>query len=175
MTALDSPIPRFHLAIGVDDLAAARRFYGEVLGLAQGRSAETWVDWNLRGHQVVTHLAPPRPGLARQGEAGGVRPGEADETRPGQAGQVRRGQAGEVRNPVDGHDVPVPHFGLILTIPAFHEMADRLRGAGTRFEIEPYVRFEGETGEQWTMFCYDPAGNALEFKAFADDAQVFAV
>jgi uncharacterized protein len=145
MTVLDSPIPRFHLAIPVDDLAAARRFYGEVLGLAQGRSAPTWVDWNLNGHQVVTHLAPTRS------------------------------RSRETRNPVDGHDVPVPHFGLILPVPAFRELAERLRQAGVRFEIEPYVRFEGETGEQWTMFCYDPAGNALEFKAFADDDQVFAV
>jgi uncharacterized protein len=143
MTFLDSPLPRFHLAIPVDDLDAARRFYGEVLGLAQGRSARTWVDWNLRGHQVVTHLAPSR--------------------------------SREIRNPVDGHDVPVPHFGLILPVPAFRELAERLRQAGVRFEIEPYVRFEGEAGEQWTMFCYDPAGNALEFKAFADDDQVFAV
>lgn len=142
MTVLDSPIPRFHLAIPVDDLAAARRFYGEVLGLAQGRSADTWVDWNLQGHQVVTHLSSERS---------------------------RR-----IHNPVDGHAVPVPHFGLILTIPAFHELAGRLRDAGVPFEIEPYVRFVGEAGEQWTMFCYDPAGNALEFKAFADDSQVFA-
>jgi extradiol dioxygenase family protein len=142
MTVLDSPIPRFHLAIPVNDLAAARRFYGEVLGLEQGRSAETWVDWNLQGHQFVTHLAP------------------------------RGTQA--VHNPVDGHDVPVPHFGLILTIPEFQKLADRLRAANTEFVIEPYVRFEGEVGEQWTMFLLDPAGNALEFKAFADDSQVFA-
>jgi extradiol dioxygenase family protein len=139
----DLPIPRFHLAMPVDDLAVARRFYGEVLGLAQGRSADTWVDWNLYGHQFVTHLAPARPE--------------------------------RIHNPVDGHDVPVPHFGLILTVPDFHELADRLRAAGTEFVIEPYVRFEGQTGEQWTMFLFDPAGNALEFKAFADDDQVFAV
>jgi extradiol dioxygenase family protein len=143
MTVLDSPIPRFHLAVPVDDLAAARRFYGEVLGLAQGRSADTWVDWNLDGHQFVTHLAPAR--------------------------------ARRIHNPVDGHDVPVPHFGLILTVPAFHRLADRLRAAGTKFVIEPYVRFAGQAGEQWTMFLLDPAGNALEFKAFADDSQVFAV
>jgi uncharacterized protein len=136
-------IPRFHLAMPVDDLAAARHFYGDVLGLAQGRSSDTWVDWNLHGHQFVTHLAPER--------------------------QKR------VHNPVDGHDVPVPHFGLVLTIPAFQELAERLRAAGTDFVIEPYVRFKGETGEQWTMFLLDPAGNALEFKAFADDGQVFAV
>ncbi|MEE2037488.1 VOC family protein [Nocardiopsis sp. CT-R113] len=143
MTVLDSPIPRFHLAVPVDDLAAARRFYGKVLGLAQGRSSDSWVDWNLHGHQFVTHLAPSR--------------------------------SERVHNPVDGHDVPVPHFGLILPVPAFHELAGRLREAGTEFVIEPYVRFEGQPGEQWTMFLLDPAGNALEFKAFADDSQVFAV
>ena len=143
MSVLDSPIPRFHLAIPVDDLAAARRFYGEVLGLAQGRSADSWVDWDLQGHQVVTHLAPERS---------------------------RR-----IHNPVDGHDVPVPHFGLILSVTAFQALAGRLRDADIEFVIEPYVRFAGETGEQWTMFLFDPAGNALEFKAFADDSQVFAV
>jgi extradiol dioxygenase family protein len=142
MTVLESPIPRFHLAIPVDDLAAATQFYGTVLGLEQGRSAETWVDWNLTGHQLVTHLAPARG-------------------RP-------------IHNPVDGHDVPVPHFGLILSVPGFQALAGRLRGAGVDFVIEPHVRFEGETGEQWTMFLLDPAGNALEFKAFADDSQVFA-
>lgn len=142
MSILNSPIPRFHLAMPVDDLVAARTFYGEVLGLDQGRSADTWVDWNLHGHQVVTHLASSR-------------------TQP-------------IHNPVDGHDVPVPHFGLILTIPEFQKLADRLRDANVEFVIEPYVRFEGETGEQWTMFLLDPAGNALEFKAFADDSQVFA-
>ena len=142
MTMLDSPIPRFHLAMPVDDLAAAREFYGQVLGLEQGRSAETWIDWNLQGHQVVTHLAPDR--------------------------------AQAIHNPVDGHDVPVPHFGLILTVAEFHTLAGRLRAAGVDFVIEAYVRFEGETGEQWTMFLLDPSGNALEFKAFADDSQVFA-
>jgi uncharacterized protein len=142
MTVLESPIPRFHLAIPVDDLRAAERFYGTVLGLERGRSADTWVDWNLSGHQLVTHVAPDR--------------------------------AAAIHNPVDGHDVPVPHFGLILTVPGFQALADRLRAAGVEFIIEPYVRFEGETGEQWTMFLLDPAGNALEFKAFADDSQVFA-
>jgi extradiol dioxygenase family protein len=142
MTDPRPSIPRFHLAVPVDDLAAARRFYGEVLGLRQGRSSDTWVDWDLRGHQFVTHLAPAR----------------AD----------RRHS-----NAVDGHDVPVPHFGLILAVPEFHKLADRLRAAGTDFVIEPYVRFEGQPGEQWTMFLHDPAGNALEFKAFADDTQIF--
>jgi extradiol dioxygenase family protein len=141
MTVLDSPIPRFHLAMPVDDLDAARHFYGDVLGLEQGRSSETWIDWNLRGHQFVTHVAPERPQ--------------------------------RIQNPVDGHDVPVPHFGLILTVDEFQTFAERLKAAGTEFVIEPYVRFQGQTGEQWTMFFLDPAGNALEFKAFADDSQVF--
>lgn len=135
-------MPRFHLAIPVDDLAAARNFYGQVLGLEQGRSSDTWADWNLHGHQLVTHVAPDR--------------------------------TTSIHNPVDGHDVPVPHFGLILTIAEFHRLADRLRDADVEFVIEPYVRFKGDTGEQWTMFLRDPAGNALEFKAFADDSQVFA-
>ncbi|GHJ37045.1 VOC family protein [Streptomyces sp. TS71-3] len=142
MTVPDAPIPRFHLAMPVDDLAAARHFYGAVLGLEQGRSSDTWVDWNLHGHQFVTHLAP----------AGGER----------------------ARNRVDGHDVPVPHFGLVLAIPEFHALAERLRAAGTSFVIEPYLRFAGQPGEQWTMFLHDPAGNALEFKAFADESQIFA-
>jgi extradiol dioxygenase family protein len=77
-------------------------------------------------------------------------------------------------NPVDGHDVPVPHFGLILSPEEFHTLADRLRAAGTEFVIEPYLRFAGEPGEQWTMFLRDPAGNALEFKAFRDESQLFA-
>ncbi|GAA3019602.1 VOC family protein [Actinokineospora globicatena] len=135
--------PAFHLAIPVDDLTAARRFYGEVLGCPQGRDSDTWVDWDLAGHQVVTHLAPGRRGDA-------------------------------ATNPVDGQGVPVPHFGLVLPVPDFHALADRLRAAGTEFVIEPYVRFEGQPGEQWTMFLRDPAGNALEFKAMADPSRLFA-
>jgi uncharacterized protein len=137
--------PGFHLAIPVDDLSAARRFYGEVLGLSTGRSAEHWQDWNFYGHQLVTHVVP------------------------GDGGHER------AHNPVDGHDVPVPHFGLILSIADFHALAQRLRAAGTQFVIEPYVRFKGEPGEQWTMFLTDPAGNALEFKAFQDESQIFAM
>ena len=135
--------PAFHLAIPVGDLAAADAFYGGVLGLPKGRSSDTWIDWNLAGHQLVTHFV---------------------------AGE----RAARASNPVDGHDVPVPHFGLVLPVRDFHRLAERLRAAGTAFAIEPYVRFEGEVGEQWTMFCYDPAGNPLEFKAFADEGQLFA-
>jgi extradiol dioxygenase family protein len=141
--------PPFHLAIPVDDIEAAREFYGTLLGFGRGRSAERWTDWNVAGHQVVTHQV-----------------GEPSDT-------PRAGVAGS--NPVDGHDVPVPHFGLVLSVPEFRALAERLTAAGTDFVIEPYVRFEGEPGEQWTMFFLDPAGNALEFKAFADLGQLFAV
>nr|WP_221381531.1 VOC family protein [Actinoplanes polyasparticus] len=135
--------PAVHLAVPVDDLPAARAFYGGVLGLAEGRSSDHWVDWSLHGHQLVTHVIP-----------GTVRP------------------AGE--SEVDSHEVPIPHFGLLLSTPEFHALADRLRAAGTAFLIEPYLRFPGAPGEQWTMFFRDPAGNALEFKAFRDESQVFA-
>ncbi|MFD9892617.1 VOC family protein [Amycolatopsis sp. NPDC059027] len=135
--------PAFHLAIPVDDLGRAREFYGGVLGLTEGRSADQWVDWDFHGHQVVTHVVP-----GARAEAG--------------------------RNPVDGHEVPVPHFGLVLDVDAFHVLAGRLKDADTRFVIEPYRRFAREPGEQWTMFLHDPAGNALEFKAFRDESQLFA-
>jgi extradiol dioxygenase family protein len=136
-------VPRFHLAVPVDDLAAARRFYGEVLGLGRGRSSDTWIDWDLYGHQFVTHLAG-RPSVPH------------------------------AHGSVDGHAVPVPHFGVVLGVPAFQELAERLRAADTEFVLEPQLRFPGLPGEQWTMFLRDPAGNALEFKAFADESQIFA-
>jgi len=133
----------FHLAIPVDDIDAARHFYGEVLGFPRGRSAEVWTDWDVHGHQVVTHE------VARH---------------PGPAGTSR----------VDGHAVPVPHFGVVLPVDEFQALAARVREAGIEFVIEPYVRFAGEPGEQHTMFFRDPAGNALEFKAFADPTRLFA-
>mgnify|MGYP001820574719 CR=1 FL=1 len=136
--------PRFHLAFPVHDLAEARRFYGGVLGCPEGRSSDEWVDFDLYGHQIVAHLAPDADAQALSSNA------------------------------VDGHDVPVPHFGLLLAPTEWRSLADRLRDAGIEFQIEPYTRFEGEVGEQSTMFFYDPSGNALEFKAFADDTQVFA-
>jgi uncharacterized protein len=135
--------PPFHLAFPVDDLAAARRFYGELLGCPEGRSAGHWVDFDLRGHQLVAHLAP---------------------------GAVRR----RATNPVDGKDVPVPHFGIVMTMGEWQALAERLSAAGVAFVIPPTVRFAGEPGEQATMFLLDPAGNALEFKAMADPAKLFA-
>jgi extradiol dioxygenase family protein len=137
------PLPPFHLAFPVDDLAAARRFYGELLGCPEGRSAEHWVDFDLHGHQIVAHLAPE---------------------------QVR----GRSTNQVDCDDVPVQHFGLVLPMADWKRLAERLQNADVEFVIEPTVRFEGQPGEQATMFLLDPAGNALEFKAMGDPAKLFA-
>ncbi len=134
--------PRFHLAFPVDDLVAARRFYGDVLGCPEGRSADHWVDFDLFGHQIVAHLVEQRSNRST--------------------------------NPVDGDDVPVPHFGLLLTPTDWRALADRLEDAEVEFVIEPHTRFAGEPGEQSTMFVLDPSGNALEFKAFADDSMIFA-
>ena len=133
----------FHLAFPVDDLAAARRFYGDLLGCPEGRSAEHWVDFDLHGHQIVAHLAP--------------------DAAPKRAA-----------NEVDGDNVPVPHFGLVLQMEEWKALAERLETAGVDFVIAPTIRFEGEPGEQATMFLLDPAGNALEFKAMADPANLFA-
>jgi uncharacterized protein len=132
----------FHVAFPVTDLAAARRFYGGLLGCPEGRSSDTWVDFDLFGHQIVAHLAPQIP--ARH------------------------------HNSVDDHDVPVPHFGVVLDWDDFHALAFRLKTAGTTFVIEPCIRFQGHVGEQATMFFLDPAGNALEFKSFKDMSQLFA-
>lgn len=134
--------PRFHLAFPVDDLDAARRFYIGVLGCREGRSADTWVDFELWGHQVVAHLSD---GMNRP-----------------------------TTNAVDGHDVPAEHFGVLLNRPAWTDVVERLERAGAPFLIEPTVRFAGQAGEQHTCFVLDPAGNAIEFKAFRDDRQVFA-
>ena len=136
-------LPPFHLAFPVDDLADARRFYGDLLGCPEGRSADHWVDFDLHGHQIVAHLAPA----------------------------AIRARA---TNPVDGDDVPVPHFGLVLEMKQWRALAARLQDAGMKFVIEPTVRFEGQPGEQATMFLLDPSGNALEFKAMADPAKLFA-
>lgn len=135
--------PRFHLAFPVNDLAAARHFYGELLGCREGRSSASWVDFDLHEHQIVAHLAPEECKAAAVGA-------------------------------VDGKQVPVRHFGLLLDWADWETLAARLKAAGQDFIIDPYVRFEGEPGEQGTFFVRDPSGNALEFKTFRDEAQVFA-
>lgn len=133
----------FHLAFPVDDLAAARRFYGELLGCPEGRSSEKWVDFDFFGHQIVAHQAPARAGR-------------------------------EAHNEVDGDDVPVPHFGIVLPIAEWEKVAERLQDAGVDFIIPPTIRFPDQPGEQATMFFLDPAGNALELKAMRDPANLFA-
>lgn len=136
------PITPFHLAFPVHDLQLARQFYAGVLGCREGRSAPTWIDFELYGHQIVAHLQVSRP-VAHY-------------------------------NPVDGHDVPVPHFGVILPWDDWQALAQRLRNQNMQFVIEPYIRFAGEVGEQATMFFLDPSANALEFKSFRDFSQIFA-
>ncbi len=136
-------LPPFHLAFPVNDLAAARHFYGTLLGCPEGRSSSEWIDFNLFGHQLVAHHIPGY-------------------------------EAKRPSNAVDGHDVPVPHFGGVLPMADWQAMADRLSAAGVEFIIKPYVRFVGEVGEQATMFFLDPSGNALEFKSFKDLSSLFA-
>ena len=138
----------FHIAFQVRDVDEARDFYGVRMGLPEGRSDEMWIDFNMFGHQVVAHLNPTL----------------------GPTGKVANH-----RNPVDDHAVPVPHFGVVLEIDQWKRLAERVRTFVDQFIIEPYVRFEGQPGEQYTMFFEDPSGNALEFKAFANiEEELFA-
>jgi extradiol dioxygenase family protein len=139
------PLKPFHLAIAVDDLAASRAFYGGLLGCPEGRSDRHWVDFNFYGHQLVCHLD-----------------------------NSLRARKVAAQNPVDGHDVPVPHFGLVLDMQSWKRIRDRLLAAEVQFIIAPTIRFKGKVGEQATMFFYDPAGNPIEFKAFARSDQLFA-
>ncbi len=134
----------FHIAFPVNDLEQARDFYGQVLGCPEGRSSESWIDFDLFGHQIVAHFQDQGPTKS------------------------------ENCNSVDDHAVPVPHFGVVLTMEDWKSLRDRLQQAEIEFVIEPYIRFAGEVGEQATMFFRDPSGNALEFKAFRDLSQLFA-
>ncbi|HCQ67120.1 MAG TPA: dioxygenase [Rhodobacteraceae bacterium] len=135
------PTP-FHLAVNVTDLDAARAFYGGLLGCAEGRSTESWVDYDFFGHQLSLHLGTP-----------------FDTADTGRVG---------------AHMVAMPHFGVLLDYGDWRTLADRLEAAGVAWVIAPTVRFEGEPGEQWTMFFRDPSGNPLEIKGFQDMSQVFS-
>lgn len=132
----------FHLAYHVDDLAAARAFYGGVLGCREGRSTATWVDFDFFGHQLSLHLG---------------RPFTTTDT----------GLVGD-------HHVPMPHLGVVLALPDWQRLAERLRAAGVAFVLPPQVRFEGQPGEQWTMFFRDPAGNPIEVKGLRSLDEVYA-
>ncbi len=144
MATANSTLTPFHLAFPVHDLEQSRQFYGGLLGCAEGRSSDTWIDFDLFGHQIVAHLSDASSAASKS------------------------------HNPVDGHNVPVPHFGVVLPWDQWQALAEKLNSASVEFIIEPYVRFAGEVGEQATMFFLDPSGNALEFKAFRDPSQLFA-
>ncbi|MEW7279746.1 VOC family protein [Aquimarina sp. 2201CG1-2-11] len=135
----------FHLAIPVANLEVCRQFYKEVLGCQEGRSDANWVDLNFFGHQLVIHQ---------------------------KAGMVIN--KNPVSNAVDGHQVPVPHFGVVLDWNDWITLSNTLQEKNIKFVIQPYIRFKGEVGEQATMFFYDPENNALEFKAFKNIDQLFA-
>ena len=132
----------FHLAFNVTDLSVARHFYGQVLGCTEGRSTDTWVDFDFFSHQISLHLGTP-------------------------FATARTGHVGD-------HLVPMPHFGVILELPAWQALAQRLQQAGIAFLLEPQLRFAGQPGEQWTMFFLDPFGNPIEVKGFKDLSTVYA-
>lgn len=143
--ASSTNIPPFHLAIPVHDLQKAKDFYGGILGLEEGRSSKRWQDYSLNGHQLVCH----------------------------EVGADYKGA--DYFNPVDQDDVPVPHFGLALSKDEFHALAEKVKASGKiKFVIEPHLRFEGQEGEQWTMFFKDPSNNNLEFKAMSKPENLFA-
>ena len=141
---MSSQLSPFHLAIPVDDLENCRKFYRDVLELHEGRSSDHWVDFDFFGHQLVIHL------------------------------KENNSEKEEAVNSVDGKSVPIPHFGVVLDMETFRDFSKKLIQKNINFIIEPYIRFQGQVGEQATMFFKDPAGNALEFKAFKDLTQLFA-
>lgn len=132
----------FHLAFNVTDLNQARRFYAGVLGCTEGRSTDTWVDFDFFGHQLSLHLGEP----------------------------FKTESTGHVGDQL----VPMPHFGLVLELPDWQAMAARLQAADTRFVLAPQVRFEGQPGEQWTIFFGDPFGNPIEIKGLRSLETLYA-
>ena len=132
----------FHLSFMVQDLEAARAFYGEILGCREAAHAPTWVDFDFFGHQLSLHRGAPAVAAAT-----GV---------------------------VDNQSVPMPHFGVVLEMPRWQALADRLAARGVAFVMAPTVRYAGQAREQGTFFVRDPSGHALEFKAMRDCSQLFA-
>ena len=174
MTALGS-LPRFHLAFPVHDLAEARRFDGVLLGCPEGRSAERWVDFDFYGHQLVAQLCEPGPDNQSDADnQSGTDKRSGTNKRSGTDRLTGPESGGAGANEVHGQQVPVRHFGVILSLPDWQTLTKRLAAAGVRFIIEPQVRFAGQVGEQATCFFPDPSGNVIELKAFAADSMVFA-
>jgi len=140
-----SVLSPFHLAIPVSGLHETAAFYEGVLGCTRGRESTAWIDLSLFGHQLVLH----------------------------QVEQHDHHNHDQPTNPVDGEDVPVPHFGVVLEWDAFAALVSRIQEVGTGFVIGPTTRFEGRAGEQRTCFLRDPSGNCLEFKTFKDPSMLF--
>ena len=134
----------FHYAFKIKDIPSTRKFYVEILGCEEGRSTETWIDFNFFGHQLSAHISANIPELDYCGK-------------------------------VDGVSVPIPHFGCLLTIDQFKTVQKNLEKAAINFVVKPQLRYEGKVGEQWTMFVFDYSGNPLEFKAFSNNDEIFAV
>ena len=132
----------FHLAIAVDDLDAASAFYRNILDCKPGRSSSSWIDFDFFGHQLVCHKV-----------------------------QALHSRVENQTNSVDAHDVPVPHFGIVLEMSDWMQLKQKIRKIGYEFRLEPHIRFQGEAGEQGTFFIDDPAGNCIEIKGFADIKQ----
>ena len=137
-------VSAFHYAFKVKDISSTRKFYIEILGCEEGRSTETWIDFNFFGNQLSAHVSDAIPELDYCGK-------------------------------VDGISVPIPHFGCLLEVEVFKEIQQKLESNNIEFVVKPQKRYEGKTGEQWTMFVFDFSGNPLEFKAFSDSAEVFSV
>jgi hypothetical protein len=143
---MQQSLPPFHLAVEVRDITEARAFYGGLLACPEGRRDASWVDFNFFGHQLVCHLSDNYSAKRHESSS----------------------------NPMDGHTVPVPHFGVVLEIDQWKSLASKLAEAGIEFIIKPFIRFEGQSGEQATIFFLDPSGNPLEFKAFQNvESQLF--
>ena len=129
-------IPPFHYSFKMKDHQSTREFYGDILGCEEGRSNETWLDFDFFGHQVTAHLSDTFPELDYCGF-------------------------------VDGVALPIPHFGVILSLKDYTKVKDALERHQYSFIVKPQVRYEGKREEQHTLFIIDPSGNPLEFKSYS--------
>ncbi len=132
----------FHYAFKVKDIESTRRFYVDLLGCEEGRSTNTWIDFNFFGHQLSAHISQDIPPNDYCGK-------------------------------VDGVAVPIPHFGCLLNKEQFEEIQKRLEKSDVEFIVKPQVRYEGQAGEQLTMFILDYSGNPIEFKSYSNKDGVF--
>ena len=132
----------FHYAFKVKDIASTRKFYIEILGCKEGRSTETWIDFNFFDNQLSAHISNQIPALDYCGK-------------------------------VDGVNVPIPHFGCLLDKDTFASIQKKMEVENIEFIIKPQKRYEGQTGEQLTMFVFDFSGNPIEFKSFSNEQEIF--